>query len=100
MTTSLLTQYQTIERTSERMLLAARQSNWHEVSRLEEVCGEQVQRARELARSATLSPAEKASKQRIMLSILRHEAQIRSLAEPWMSGLSHILCPGTDAMRH
>lgn len=100
MTTSLLAQYQTIERTSERMLQAARQGNWQEVTRLEGVCGEQVQRARDLARSATLSPTEKASKQRLMLAILRHEAQIRSLSEPWMADLSHLLGTGPNAMRH
>jgi len=95
MTTSLLAQYQTIERTSERMLQAARQGNWQEVTRLESVCGEQVQRARDLASAATLSPTEKASKQRLMLAILRHEAQIRSLSEPWMADLSHLItdCP-------
>ena len=100
MTTSLLAQYQTIERTSERMLQAARQGNWQEVTRLEGVCGEQVQRARDLARSATLSPTEKASKQRLMLAILRHEAQIRSLSEPWMADLSHLLGMGPDTIRH
>jgi len=35
-----------------------------------------------------------------MLAILRHEAQIRSLSEPWMADLSHLLGTGPNAMRH
>ena len=99
MTSSLLAQYQTIEQTSKHLVQAARDGRWDQVSELERQCRQQVRRARELATTAQLSPVEKASKQRLLLAILRHEAQVRSLAEPWMADLTHVL--GVNAaIRH
>ena len=38
-----------------------------------------------------LSAQERSEKQRIMLSILRHDAEIRNLAEPWLADIDHML---------
>ena len=91
MSDTLLAQYQAVENTTEQMLLAAQRNDWSEVTRLETECAEGIAKIRELDAGTRLSPAEVARKQRIMLAILRHDAQIRSLAEPWMTQLDQLI---------
>lgn len=100
MSNTLLTHYQSIERTSEQMLQAARRQDWSEVGRLESVCSELIEQAREHGKHVKLSPTAQAQKQRIMLAILRHDAQVRSLADPWMADLSYVLDPRQTAPWH
>lgn len=87
MTDTLLAQYQTIESTSREMLQAAREDNWAKVRKLEALCEQQVTHLKQQSTGISLSPSAVAQKRRIMLAILRHDAQIRSLAEPGMGGL-------------
>jgi flagellar protein FliT len=76
--------YKALEDASARMLQAAEADDWDSVVELEGVCTLLIERLRELGQGAELSPAERQEKHRIMLAILRHDAQIRALAEPWL----------------
>lgn len=101
MSDSLLTHYRNLERTSEQMLRAAQQDDWAEVRRLEALCTEQVTQLKSHQRSgAPLTPPAKAQKHRLMLAILRHDAQIRSLAEPGLGGLELLFFRQGPGMLH
>lgn len=91
MSTSLIEYYKAIESTSVQMLSAARMENWDEVVRLEGACAVLIEQLRHESRSQALNAEQRAEKNRIMLSILRHDAQIRSLAEPWLSNMSDLM---------
>lgn len=94
MSDTLLAHYQAVEATTEQMLHAAQRHDWPEVSRLESACAEGIAKIRAIdQQSARMSPPDMARKQRIMLAILRHDAQIRSLAEPWMTQLDQLIHP-------
>lgn len=80
----VLEYYRALEQTSERMLQAAEADDWDRVVELEGACAVLIERLREIGERVQLSPAQRAEKHRIMLSILRHDAQIRALAEPWL----------------
>jgi len=82
MNPTLLERYEAIEDTSERMVQAAMQGNWSEVTRLEESSRQQIDLLREAAHNVKLSAKELARKQRVLLAVLRHDAMIRNLAEP------------------
>lgn len=76
--------YKALEDASARMLEAAQADDWDSVVELEGVCAVLIERLREQAEGVQLSAQERAEKHRIMLAILRHDAQIRALAEPWL----------------
>ncbi|TSE25190.1 Flagellar protein FliT [Tepidimonas sediminis] len=80
----VLDYYRALEQTSERMLQAAEADDWERVAELEGACAVLIERLREVGERAPLSPAQRAEKHRIMLAILRHDARIRELAEPWL----------------
>ena len=84
---NLIDYYKAIENTSVRMVEAARCENWDEVVRLEGACAVLIEQLRHESRTQVLSATQRAEKNRIMLSILRHDAQIRSLAEPMLDSL-------------
>jgi len=101
MATHLLDYYQAIERTSQAMLDAAQTQDWDEVVRLESTCAVLIARLRELGGGETaLTPEERATKQRIMLTLLRHDAQIRELVEPWVDELGSTLHPLQSRLLH
>jgi flagellar protein FliT len=76
--------YQDLERTSHLMVSAARQANWQEVQRLECVAAQQIcaLRAKMVATRPSLKECQ--SRHRALLAVLRHEAEVRALAEPDM----------------
>lgn len=84
MTFSLLGCYEAIAHTSAQMLQAAEQDDWDEVERLEAVCAAQVRAVRDRTDGLELTPQERLHKQRILLSMLRQDAQVRDLADAWM----------------
>jgi flagellar protein FliT len=91
MTDALLPHYQAIERTSEHMLLAARQADWDEVERLQACCAMQIESLQRQEPATGFTREGRARKQRILLAILRHDAQIRALAEPWLADMGDML---------
>ena len=90
-TSSLLDYYKAIEVASRQMLEAAQMEDWDQVVRLEGACAVLIEQLRAKSRQKDLEPQERAEKQRIMMSILRHDAEIRNLAEPWLTDIDHML---------
>ena len=91
---SLLDYYKAIERTSSQMLDAAKTENWDQVVRLEGACAVLIAQLRSKSRSIELAPAERTEKVRIMQRILRTDAEIRCLAEPWLQDLEQLMDTG------
>jgi flagellar protein FliT len=91
MTPNLLDYYKAIENTSAQMLQAAHSDDWDEVVRLEGACAVLIEQLRERSNGLVLSTEERAEKHRIMMTILRHDAQIRNLAEPWLDDLGQMI---------
>jgi flagellar protein FliT len=92
----LLDYYTAIEEASGQMLRAARREDWEAVVRCEGVCVVLIEQLRYRARSEDLPREDRAEKMRVMQRILRHDAEIRTLAEPWLSQFEHLL----DARAH
>lgn len=88
---TLLDYYKAIEGASRQMLQAAQTENWDDVVRLEGACAVLIEQLRAESRKQDLPVSAKAEKQRIMLSILRHDAAIRQLAEPWLADIDDML---------
>jgi flagellar protein FliT len=100
MNLTLLDYYKAIESTSTQMLCAAEAEDWDEVVRLEGACAVLIEQLRERSKSMDLTVEERAEKHRIMLAILRHDAQMRSLAEPWLDDLGTTLYPRPSMQLH
>jgi len=97
---TLLDYYKAIEGASRQMLEAAQAEDWDSVVRLEGACAVLIEQLRAESRSQSLEPKERAEKQRIMLSILRHDAEIRNLAEPWLADIDHMLGGSRPQLLH
>jgi flagellar protein FliT len=97
---ALLDYYRAIEAASRQMLAAAQAEDWDQVVRLEGACAVLIEQLRAESRHQHLAKAEGAEKQRIMLSILRHDAEIRTLAEPWLTDIDHMLGGNRPRLLH
>lgn len=86
----LLDYYKAIEAKSADMLEAAQQLNWDAVVDCEKACGLLINELRVQAGQGALTAVERKEKMRIMQRILRNDAQIRVLAEPWLAQLDHL----------
>jgi flagellar protein FliT len=87
----VLSVYEKVAATTERMLEAARSGNWDELIELESSCAEQVSLLR---RDDTRPPTTATSRQRkvqIINKILEDDRKIRALTEPWMERLSALI---------
>jgi flagellar protein FliT len=76
------------------MVAAARADDWLEVSRLERQCIRRVHNLKRAARVQSLGPHEQRTRVRLLRSILADDAEIRRLAEPWLTELEQLLLPG------
>jgi len=97
--TPLLNYYQAIEKASQDMLEAARQGNWDHVLKLEGACALLISQLKNAAATAELGRDERQLKGRIMKRILVNDAQIRTLAEPWIEDLDRLMA-GRPKMLH
>jgi flagellar protein FliT len=86
----LLDYYRAIEDSSVRMLEAARERDWDEVVRCEGTCAVLIEQLRFRAQTERLPQDEREEKSRIMQRILRNDAEIRILAEPWLAQVEHM----------
>ncbi|MEJ8825686.1 flagellar protein FliT [Variovorax humicola] len=86
----LLDYYKAIEAASRQMLEAARREDWDDVVRCEGACAVLIEQLRFRCRTAQLPREDRAEKARIMQRILRNDAEIRVLAEPWMSRFAQL----------
>ncbi len=91
---TLLDYYKAIENASQKMLEAAQTENWDQVVRLEGACAVLIAQLRSKSRSIELAPEERTEKVRIMQRILRTDAEIRCLAEPWLNDLEQLMDTG------
>ena len=96
----LLDYYKAIENTSRQMLEAAQTENWDQVVRLESACAVLIAQLRHKSRSSELAPDERREKVKIMQRILRTDAEIRCLAEPWLNDLAQIFDKSSPAPMH
>jgi flagellar protein FliT len=81
----LIDYYKAIEDSSAKMLDAAKSEDWDRVVQFEGTCAILIEQLRLKARSEDLLPAHRSEKARIMQRILFNDAQIRYLAEPWLT---------------
>lgn len=81
----LLDYYKAIEAASMQMLDAARREDWDGVVRCEGACAILIEQLRYKAQSQDLPREDRAEKMRVMHRILRNDAEIRVLAEPWLT---------------
>jgi flagellar protein FliT len=81
----LIDYYKAIEDSSRKMLDAARSEDWEQVMRFEGACAVLIEQLRDRAQQEQLLPEQRPEKTRIMQRILNNDAQIRYLAEPWLS---------------
>lgn len=91
MSTTLLHHYEAIEQASEQMLEAARGGDWDRVVKLEGACALLIAQLKHAAGTQELGQEERQLKSRIMKRILVNDAQIRTLAEPWLEDLDKLM---------
>jgi flagellar protein FliT len=87
----LIDYYKAIEDSSFKMLKAAQKEDWDEVVRFEGACAVLIEQLRHQSQADQLTPENRTEKARIMQRILRNDAQIRCLTEPWIQQFEQIL---------
>ena len=95
---SLMDFYRAIEDTSAKMLEAARDKDWEGVVRYEGACAVLIEQLRFKSQEQQLLPEQRREKARIMQRILRNDAQIRTLAEPWLAQVVHMFDGQSQAL--
>jgi len=90
MSAVLIDYYKAIEDSSRKMLEAAQASDWEGVVRYEGACAVLIEELRYKAQDHDLLPEHRKEKTVIMQRILRNDAQIRTLAEPWLAQFEHL----------
>ena len=91
MNTHLLGYYEALEKASTDMLCAARQADWDQVVKLEGACVLLIAQLKHAAGEKSLAADEARLKTRLMQRILVNDAEIRTLAEPWLEDLDRML---------
>lgn len=85
MSQKMIDYYRAIEQASAQMLEAAKADDWDGVVRLEGTCAVLIEQLRFASSSQELAIEQRSEKSGIMRRILANDAQIRYLAEPWMT---------------
>jgi flagellar protein FliT len=96
---NLLSYYEALERASNDMLAAARAADWDQVVKLEGACVLLIAQLKHAASEKSLAHDEARQKSRIMQRILVNDAEIRTLAEPWLDDLDQMM-NGRPRMLH
>ena len=81
----LMDYYKAIEDSSRKMLEAAKAQNWDEVVRFEGACAVLIEQLRYQSKVEELSQELRQEKTRIMTRILLNDAEVRTLADPWLA---------------
>lgn len=89
----LLDHYVRLRDASHRMLAAARVNRWADVRGIEDECRREIERLRAASRGRTLSADDTRRKMALMLEIVRVDAEVRRLAQPWIGSLDRLLDP-------
>jgi len=90
MSAVLIDYYKAIEDSSRKMLEAAQAKDWDGVVRYEGTCAVLIEELRFKSQEHDLLPEHRKEKTVIMQRILRNDAKIRCLAEPWMAQFEHM----------
>ena len=91
MQTDLLSYYEALEKASTDMLCAAREADWDQVVKLEGACVLLIAQLKHAATQSSLANDEAKTKTQLMQRILVNDAEIRTLAEPWLEDLDRML---------
>ncbi len=91
MTTHLLSYYEALEKASTDMLCAAREADWEQVVKLEGACVLLIAQLKHAAQAMPLAADAARTKTQLMQRILVNDAEIRTLAEPWLEDLDRML---------
>ncbi|KQP08324.1 flagellar protein FliT [Pseudorhodoferax sp. Leaf265] len=87
----LIDYYKAIEDSSVKMLRAAQQEDWDEVVRHEGACAVLIEQLRHQSQTEQLTAEQRKEKARIMQRILRNDAEIRCLTEPWLTQFEYMM---------
>ena len=88
MSTTLLNYYESIASASRGMVVAAREGDWNEVFRIEELCSHLIAELNTVKDWDILSGEEERRRRALLRAILADDAEIRNLSEPWLSRLT------------
>jgi flagellar protein FliT len=88
MSSTLLHYYESLASSSREMVYAAREGDWNEVFRIEEICSYLITELNTVKEWESLSEMEEKRKRALLRAILADDAEIRNLQEPWLSRLS------------
>jgi len=91
MPSPLIDYYRAIETTSSSMLESAKLGAWEAVIQSESACAILISELRNHSQTQVLSIEDRHEKRRIMLQILRNDAQIRSMTDPWLEDLEKVM---------
>ena len=86
----LIDYYKAIEDSSRKMLEAAQAKDWDGMVRYESACAVLIEQLRFQGEQQELLPEHRKEKTVIMQRILRNDAQIRTLVEPWLAQFEHM----------
>lgn len=86
----LIDYYKAIEDSSRKMLEAAQAKDWDGMVRHESACAVLIEQLRFQGEQQELPAEHREEKTVIMQRILRNDAQIRTLAEPWLAQFEHL----------
>jgi flagellar protein FliT len=98
MPSPLIDYYRAIETTSSSMLESAKLGAWEAVIKSESACAVLISQLRHHSQANDLSMEDRQEKRRIMLQIVRNDAQIRSMTDPWLDDLEKVMHGGSLAL--
>ena len=88
---TIMQTYEALASLSGEMLQAARNAEWNRLISLEQASRKLVDTLPEADHPAPAAATQRARRQKILLRILSDDAEIRSLAQPWMDEVSQFL---------
>ena len=94
----LIDYYRAIETISSSMLESAKLGAWEAVIQSESACAILISQLRHHSQADALSIEDRHEKRRIMLQILRNDAQIRSMTDPWLEDLEKVMQAGSSVL--
>lgn len=89
--THLLEHYEAIANASQRMLEAARESDWDEVERQEGRCHALIAALKAASLEGPLRPADNRRRMDLLRRILADDAEIRGRSDPWLKQLERLI---------
>ena len=94
MISNLIDCYRAIENVSQSMVDSAQAQSWPDLVMHENTCSILISNLRKMGEEQTLSQEQMQEKRQIMQRILRNDAQVRNLVEPWLDKLDCIMNGG------